>query len=91
MIISQKTWKLFTPVFTVIIIMFLAFYSRDLLKYGNREIYPIAAIVDTILIVIIGLGVVLILFIIEIYLTNYLQEMRIKDLEDDLKRIKKGD
>ena len=89
-IISEKTWKLFIPVSMMIAIMFMAYYSRDLLKYGNREVYPIFEIVEGVLWAIVILGFIIILFIIEIYLTNYLQEMRIIDLEEDLKRIEKG-
>jgi len=88
-LISERTWKLFIPILMVIIIMFLAYYSRDLLKYGNREAYPIFEIVEGVLWAIMGLSVVLILFIIEIFLTNYLQKMRIDDLEKNLKELKK--
>lgn len=68
----------------------MAFYAKDLLKYGNRIKYPISEIVDVIFYIIMGISVFLGLLIIDIYLSNYLQEIEIRKLEKELKTHKKG-
>jgi hypothetical protein len=88
-LISEKTWKLFLPIFLVICIMFLGYYSRDLLKYGNQEKYPIYSIVEGLQVTIIIICIIIILFMIELYLTNILHEIKIRDLERELERVRK--
>ena len=85
----MKSWKLFIPILFAISIMFLSYYARDLLKYGNQEKWPIYEIVEGIQLTIIGICILIVLFMIELYLTNLLQEIEIRDLGEELKRLKK--
>lgn len=86
MLISKKAWKLFIPILFMIIIILLAIYSRDLLKYGNRQAWPISQIVEAALYIIMGISIMIILYFIEIFLTTQSQEQKI--IKQDKKIIK---